>query len=876
MVKKIALAVAVLFAVPTFAQRLPQTVIPKHYRVTFVPDLAAEKFSGDETIDVDVRAPSTTITLNAVEIGFDDVAVTSGGRTQKAQVSTDAAKETATLSVAEPVTGAASIDVRFRGILNDKLRGFYISKSAKRKYAVTQFEATDARRAFPSFDEPAMKATFDISVVVDDGDIAIGNGRVVSDTPGPAAGKHAVKFAQTKPLPTYLVALLVGDFQCSEGSTDGIPIRICTTPDKVGLTKFAVDAAVKELHFYNDWYGIKYPFEKLDVIGVPDFAAGAMENAAAMTFREADLLVDEKIGSVESKRRVASVIAHELAHQWFGDLVTMRWWDDIWLNEGFATWMSTKAVAAFNPQWSTAASLAQATGRSLNGDALTTTRAIRTHVETPSDIDSVFDQIAYGKTAAVLRMAEAYVGPDVFRSGIRAYLTKFSYSNASAEDFWGTMTEATKQPLDRVFSSFVLQAGAPLVNVETKCVGDATHLTLTQRRFFANRADLQTGSKTIWTIPIVAHVGPTLSRPGPAGEPALRLLLDQPSHTFAIPGCSPHIFLNADGYGYFRSEYAAGVLTDERALPAGLTTAEKISLLSDDWALVRAGEKSVGEYLSRVDAFLTDHNPLVVASVIQPIGAIGDYLTTDADRAAYRAWVSRLLSPIANEVGWSRTAGESADTTEIRADVLTTLAETAEDADVRRRARELAPKVLSGTADVDPQLAREVLIIAATAGDAALYDQLQSRLSQAKSPDQKRLYRVPLAHFSDPALVRRSLDWAMSSQIRSQDRFGFLAGLLSNDEARAVVWPYVKEHWDDIVRNVPPFTAGSLAFAMSRVCTPAERDDVKAFFTAHAVAGAERTTRQTVERINTCIAFREQEAPNLAVFLNGGNSGESK
>jgi aminopeptidase N len=867
-VKKIAFAVAVLIAVPVFAQRLPQTVVPRHYRITLVPDLASEKFSGDETIDVDVREPSTTITLNAAEIDFDDVAVTSAGHTQKAQVATDAAKQTATLTVAQPVNGAASIDIRFRGILNDKLRGFYISKSAKRKYAVTQFESTDARRAFPSFDEPAMKATFDVSMVVDDGDIAISNGRVVSDTAGPA-GKHTMKFAQTKPLPTYLVALLAGDFRCSEGSTDGIPIRICTTPDKVALTKFAVDAAAKELHFYNDWTGIKYPFEKLDVIGIPDFAAGAMENAAAMTFRESDLLVDDKSGSIESKRRVASVIAHELAHQWFGDLVTMKWWDDIWLNEGFATWMSSKAVTAFNPQWTTPASLVSSTARSLSGDVLASTRPIRTHVETPAEIESVFDQIAYGKTAAVLRMAESYVGADGFRSAIRVYLTKFSYSNASAEDFWGTMSVATKQPLDRVFSSFVLQPGTPLVHVGSKCVGDATELTLTQRRFFANRADSPAASQAIWTIPIVARSLDKKSDP-------YRFVLDQPSHTFSIPGCSPHVFINADGYGYFRSEYATGVLPDERSLASALTTAEQISLLGDDWSLVRAGQKSVGDYLNRVETLLARHDPLVVASVIQPIGTIGDYLTTDADRNAYRAWVRRLFTPIATEVGWSQAASESADTTGIRADVITTLAETAEDRDVRARARELAPKVLSGTADVDPQLAREILVIAATTGDAALYDRLQSRLAEAKSPDEKRLYRTPLTRFSDPSLIRRSLDWAMSPQLRSQDRFGFLAGLLANNDARPVAWPFVKEHWDDIVKSVPPFTAGTLASAMSRVCTPAERDDVKAFFTAHAVAGGERTMRQTIERIDTCIAFHEQEAPKLAVFLSGGQEGASK
>ncbi|HEX7421001.1 MAG TPA: ERAP1-like C-terminal domain-containing protein, partial [Thermoanaerobaculia bacterium] len=305
-------------------------------------------------------------------------------------------------------------------------------------------------------------------------------------------------------------------------------------------------------------------------------------------------------------------------------------------------------------------------------------------------------------------------------------------------------------------------------------------------------------------------------------------------------------------------------------------TAEQISLLGDDWSLVRAGQKSVGDYLNGVETLLARHDPLVIASVIQPIGTIGDYLTTDSDRDAYRVWVRRLFTPIATEVGWSHVASESADTTEIRADVLTTLAETAEDPDVRARARELAPRVLSGTADVDPQLAREILVIAATTGDAALYDRLQSRLAEAKSPDEKRLYRTPLTHFSDPSLIRRSLDWAMSSQLRSQDRFGFLAGLLANNDARQVAWPYVKEHWDDIVKNVPPFTARTLAFAMSRVCTPAERDDVKAFFAAHAVAGGERTMRQTIERINTCIAFHEQEAPKLAAFLSGGQEGASK
>ncbi|MGZ5477878.1 MAG: M1 family aminopeptidase, partial [Thermoanaerobaculia bacterium] len=276
-------AVAVLVTLPAFAQRLPENVVPTHYRVMLAPDLASEKFSGRETIEVELREPSGTITLNSAEIDFDEVSITSQGVAQKATVSLDAAKEQATLTVAAAISGPASIDISFRGIINGQLRGLYISKTSRRKYAVTQFESTDARRAFPSFDEPAMKATFDVSVVIDKGDVAIGSSRIVSDRPGPGEGKHTVTFARTKPLPTYLLALLVGDFQCTEGGTDGIPVRICTTPEMVHLTHFALDATVKELHFLNDWYGVKYPFEKLDVIGIPDFAAGAMENAAAIS-----------------------------------------------------------------------------------------------------------------------------------------------------------------------------------------------------------------------------------------------------------------------------------------------------------------------------------------------------------------------------------------------------------------------------------------------------------------------------------------------------------------------------------------------------------------------------------------------------------------
>src|SRR5688572_26068600 len=292
-------------------------------------------------------------------------------------------------------------------------------------------EPTDARRAFASFDEPRFKATFDISMTVDSGDTAISNGRVVSDAPGPEPGKHTITYARTPKMSTYLVAMLVGDFVCREGESDGTPIRICSTPDKRELTAFALDAAEHQVKFFNDYFGIKYPFGKLDIIAVPDFAAGAMENAGAITFRERLLLIDPERSSVNVRKNVASVISHEIAHQWFGNLVTMKWWDDIWLNEGFATWIANKPLARWRPEWKVELDDAADTQSALGIDALRTTRPIRIHVETPDEINEVFDGIAYEKTAGVLRMVEAFVGPDLFRKGITGYLQKYSFANAA-------------------------------------------------------------------------------------------------------------------------------------------------------------------------------------------------------------------------------------------------------------------------------------------------------------------------------------------------------------------------------------------------------------------------------------------------------------
>ena len=376
------------------AQRLPQTVRPEHYTLRLAPDLKDATFSGIEAIDVTLAEPTDRITLNAVELNFSYVVATADGKQQKAAVSLDKEKEEATFTFAEKLpAGKARLTIDYTGILNNELRGFYLSKTAKRNYAVTQFESTDARRAFPCFDEPAFKATYDVSLIVDNGDTAISNSPIESDTPGPTEGKHTLTFATTPKMSTYLVAFLVGDFQCTSDSSDGVAIRVCATPDKVALTPYALDTAVHVLHYYNNYFGIPYPLKKLDLIALPDFEAGAMENFGAITYRETDLLLDPKTATVDAKTLVSIVVAHEMAHQWFGDLVTMQWWDNIWLNEGFATWMEMKAVARLHPEWNIDQMVTSELDETLNLDAQPTTRAIRARAETRDEIEQMFDGI---------------------------------------------------------------------------------------------------------------------------------------------------------------------------------------------------------------------------------------------------------------------------------------------------------------------------------------------------------------------------------------------------------------------------------------------------------------------------------------------------
>jgi aminopeptidase N/puromycin-sensitive aminopeptidase len=836
------------------AQRLSTTVIPHHYALTLAPDLQAATFTGVESIDVVLQSPSTSITLDSLEITYQSVSVTAAGKQQTGTVSLDPQTEHATFTFPETLpAGAATLSIHYAGILNDKLRGFYLSKTARRNYAVTQFESTDSRRAFPSFDEPAFKATFDVTLIVDAADTAISNSPIASDTAGPG-GKHTIAFATTPKMSTYLVAFLVGDFKCAGDTQDGVAIRVCSTPDKVALAPYALDVAKYVLHYYNNYFGIPYPLKKLDLIGLPDFEAGAMENFGAITFRETALLVDPKISSLGNREGVANVIAHEMAHQWFGDLVTMQWWDNIWLNEGFATWMANKPVAAMHPEWNIDQSVISDVDGALNLDAQPSTHAIRARADTRDEIEQMFDGISYDKASDILLMVENYLGEETFRKGVHAYLSAHLYSNATAEDFWSAQTQTSHKPVDKIMESFVAQPGEPILTFAEPAGGK---VGIAQHRFFLSPSITPDPAQK-WTLPVCFKTGQgsqdcRLLTPGDAG-------LTMPS--------APFLFADAGGTGYYRSAYAAKAYGELVArAETGLTPAERITLIGDEWGQLRSGKASVGDLLNLVAALKADPNAQVVGTSVGRFEtAYVRIAATPEEKSAMQAWVRKTFGPAYSALRPSAST-DSPNTRSLRAQLFTLLGVYGKDPALLVQAREITQHYLADPGSVDPTLRETALQLAAENGDGALFDQLQKVFTTSSNPELQEGALRLLAEFQDPELVQRSLDYAVSGNVRNQDAAVQLSIGLSNDETRDLTWAFIQSHWDKIQPLLTPELGAGLVSSTASFCSAPSRDSVQQFFAAHQVAAAATPLKQSIERINNCIEFRSRQEPNLKTWL---------
>ncbi|HEY1528157.1 MAG TPA: M1 family metallopeptidase [Candidatus Angelobacter sp.] len=844
------------------AQRLPKTVVPSDYKLFLDPDIRAQKFSGEETITVQVQQSTHEIVLNSLGLeislaeaiqGLDMAAV-------PAQVTYDKPSEMARLSFAKPVPmGIVGLHLKFSGKLTSGLRGLYLSKSARRQYAVTQFEGTYARMMFPGFDEPGFKATFDLSVIADKGDTAISNGRIVKDEPLPGSERHKITFSTSPRMSTYLVALAVGDWGCLERTVDGTPIRVCAEPDKKQYGEFALETAAQSLHFYNQWYGIKYPFVKLDMLAVPDYEWGGMENTAAIFYSDTSLLLDEKTASVFARRGHATVVAHEIAHQWFGDLVTAAWWDDIWLNEGFATWMERKPIMAWHPEWRLEEDEAASAQRVIGQDSLSAARAIHGDPRTSAEIKEMFDGITYEKGAAVLGMLESYVGPEVFRKGVNAYLQAHADGNATSADFWQALAKVSGKPVDKIMPTFVMQSGIPLVTVSGSCHTDHIPLLVDQQRFYLSPQSSAKAPDQQWQIPICTKS----AKPWPSKC----FLLAAKQEKQEINHCG-WLMANRDAKGYYRVSYRdpKDLMAVAAAAEKQLTVPERIAFVEDTWAMARAGKQPVGIFLNVARELRSERNRLVVDFIAEHLSGIGQSLVPEQEKTKYQKIIRQQFAPLAKEVGWNAGPGDDDEQKALRASLLGILGR-AGDPEAIAAAQKLTQAYLKDPGSVEGTIVAPALAVAAENGDAALYDQFSEAMGHAHNSDEYYHAFFALTSFRQPELTRRTLALVDQEKIRQQDYVRLFSALLVDSPAREIAWDYLKAHWDSLAEKVASFGGRGAVSALAGFCSVAMRDDIKQFFTDHRAPGAERALQQSVERITSCVEFKQRQGANMQKFL---------
>jgi puromycin-sensitive aminopeptidase len=833
--------------------RLPRTFLPRRYDLVLKPDLEQATFEGTEDVQVEVREQVDEIVLNAIDLEI------SSGRLERdgaALQVTDVRFEQDTERVhlrldgkAEP--GEWTLHLEFAGKLSAHLRGFYRSTYAdengvQRVVAATQFESTDARRAFPCWDEPDLKAVFGISLEVEDGLLAISNAPEVGREPV-GDGRVRVGFDDTMPMSTYLAAWIVGPLEATEPvDVDGVPLRIVYQPGKGHLTAFGLEVGAFCLRWFAEYYGIPYPDKKVDLIALPDFAQGAMENLGCITFRENLLLVDPEKATQPEVASVAEVTAHELAHMWFGDLVTMRWWNGIWLNEAFATFMEILSIDAFRPDWERWADFLRARSTAFEIDALESTRPIEYPVISPDDASGMFDTLTYTKGAAVLRMLEQYLGAERFRDGIRKYLADHRFGNTETHELWDAIEAATGEPVRRIMDGWIWQGGYPIVSAD---LVDG-EVRLSQRRFLLS-GKVGEGS---WDVPLLVRsdgdTKPLLVEPGGAAVPA--------------PAGAP-IVVNAGAHAFVRVGYDEALLGRMTASLKELSTDERTQLVDDRWAAVLAGRYTAADFCRFAEPFSDETELTVWSSLLQGVGWCDRFLDA-GPREHYRAWVRSILSPALERIGWAPREGESDLTRALRGSLMTAIGILGADPNAQALARDIEHRARSGER-VDPSLTAASIAIVAAGGGPEEYEVFLEARKTAKTPQEQLRYLYALADFRDAVLLDRTLQLALTDEVRPQHVPMMYIRAVANRDHGERAWRFLKEHWDEIVKRIPPSLVVYLADGVRYLVAPELVEDAERFFAAHPIPQSALQLRQTLERQHVNAELRRRAVPELSTFF---------
>lgn len=867
-------------------KRLPRNVVPSHYVLELAPDLEKFTFAGRQEVTVNVVEKTSEIQLHSADLEiFDSYVERADGTRLSAQVSFDSENEIAVFKFDGVIgTGEWKLHTKFTGILNDRLKGFYRSlwkdKDGKQHViAVTQFEACDARRAFPCWDEPDLKATFEVSLIVDKDLTALSNTKVVKEEmlasddgsaefPLPGflpKGKKRVSYAKTIKMSTYLVAFVVGEFIASKPvMVNGKEIRVWAVPGREHLMSFGLQVAAASTDFYENYFQMPFQGDKIDHIAIPDFAAGAMENHGCITYRETALLVDPVTATFAAIFRVALVVAHETAHNiHFGNTVTMEDWDGLWLNETFANFMEYLFVNRWKPEWKANEEFALQRAAAFRTDSLRSTHAIQTDIKHPDQIDEMFDIITYVKGHSVMHQLYYYVGDEVFRKALIAYFQKHKFGNTKISDLWDALENASielgiNEPVRHIMDGWVLKSGHPVV--EVKASEEEGCVTLTQRRFqFIN--DPSDTSKPIWPIPVMFR-----AERGDGTVVERKFVFDKPSETVYVGTDFKYVVFNADGNGFYRVIYSKELDAKLAANLGKMNVVERFNLVNDSWAAVRAGAESASDYLAMVKLFENEDDPNVWAIINGSIKTLYR-LTSGEERKAMAKFIVDLATPMYNKLGWISSDKETIQTRELRGQLIGILGTIGEVAEVREKAASYFDAWKLDRSSVDANIVPDIVSILAYIGGEERYDEFFKLAKAATNPQDELRFLGALTAFRDEKLLTRTLDKCLSEHIRSQDAPFIFSSFFSNEEADQLAWDFLTANFDKMEKAYPQSGLVRMCAAASSLDEPQLEKSVREFFSSRKVKSGDMAIAQMLEQLEINARLRRDHTKPLGSHL---------
>jgi tricorn protease interacting factor F2/3 len=836
-------------------ETLGNNVMPINYDINFEPDLKTFKYKCREAISVKILKSTKIIKINSLNLKIKKALVIKNKETLSAKVKTDEKLGQIALMLNSSVSGNAEIVMECEGCNWEKLSGFYRSTfklNGKDHYWLTsQFEPADARRAFPCFDEPAFKATFNISFLIDKKLNALSNmpEKFVKDL----GSKKLVTFKTTPKMSSYLVYLCVGEFKVLKGTYGKIKINVVTTSDKIALAETALDYGKKFLKYYDDYFGVKYPLPKMDFIAVPDFAIGGMENWGAITYSEIGLLVDKKAISVGAKQRIAELTSHELAHQWFGDLVTMKWWDNLWLNESFATFMSYKAMKKVFPEWNIdIQAILSRTAGALGADQLRSTQPIGVKVNSVNDMAEAFDSsITYSKGAAVLAMLEDYMGADAFRNGIRHYIKKYSYTNATEHDLWNALGKVAKNgsKFDSLASYWINTPGYPMIEVKY----DNKEIELSQRRFFL----IDKEDSSLWPVPM--HY----IKKDKAGKKEGLLLLDKRKLKIREKDLD-YIKLNYGQKGFYRVKYPNAILDKLGKLvkDKGISGLDAWGIESDLYSIARASRIKASVYLDFVEKYCMNAEFPLDISVSNHINAIYLLLRGNNRISARAKEISlKYHRNIINKLGWDKKENESNTTVILRNTALYSLG-MLDDQKTLDKAKGLFDNYLKNGTAIEPNIRAVVYRLNGRTADSKTFEKIIELYKKEQMPEDKIKLLQSIGSVKNPEQIRKALEFTLSKDVRMQYA-DLIPNFVSNEDyGKKAVWPWIKRHWKKLMSMYEPGGAGGLTDfvdILSIMDDRKTRKDIESFFSkkANYRDDVKRSVSKTLEYIDINIRFKE-------------------